>query len=359
MAISTLVIATRTSKLALTQTNIVKQALLQHYPWLKIDTIAIKTTGDKILDTDLTKIGGKGLFVKELEEQILCGNADIAVHSMKDVPAQLPMQLLTQPQVPAETPLILAAILPRANPYDVLASSCGFSLDDLPRSATVGSSSLRRQAQLLTLRPDLKIKLLRGNVDTRINKLYAKEYDAIILAKAGIERLQITDLPMQQLSPSQMLPAVGQGAIGIECRKNASDVLKLLAALNDPITAICVHAERSMNACLNGSCSTPIAGFAELCTTGISPFIATTLQLTGIVAQPDGKKILRVFKQVEINLISPYLPLVSTKLKAPTSEDTVDDAEYLVLLKQAEVLGKQVAKELIEQGADNILKCAN
>jgi len=307
-----LTIATRTSKLALAQTNIVKQLLQQNYPGLQISILEIKTTGDKILTTNLAKIGGKGLFTKELAEQILAGNADLAVHSMKDMPAQQPAELT------------IAAMLPRANPCDVIVSKNGYSLVSLPVQAMVGSSSLRRQAQLLTHRSDLQIKTLRGNVDTRVKQLYAGEYDAIILAKAGLDRLQLHDLPVYQFSQAEMLPAVGQGAIGIECKHSDHALVQMLAVLSDHPTVLCVQAERKMNACLNGSCSTPIAGYAEI-------LAGNLLTLTGMVAHVDGSK--RIFASAQDTL-------VSDKKKA---------------LASATALGEVVANALELQGARDIM----
>lgn len=306
--IKIITIVTRTSKLALCQAEAVKQALISQYPQLSFKIIGIKTSGDKILTQTLDKIGGKGLFVKELEEQLLAGQADIAVHSMKDVPAKLPEQLT------------IAAMLPRADPYDVLLTPAGLAPLDLPHQALIGSSSLRRSAQILALRPDLTIKPLRGNVETRINKLLNHEYNAIILAKAGLDRLQLTTVPSYCFSLQEMLPAVGQGAIGVECRSSNYELMELLAQISDPLTWHCVNAERSMNAALNGSCSVPIAGYAE-----IIDMTAAVLQLklTGMVAHADGSKLLF--------------------------------ARAIDAMTQAQQLGRQVAEQLLQQGAQQII----
>ncbi len=266
-------IATRESPLALWQANSVRQSLLQHWPELNIELVPMSTTGDRFLKDRLIKLGGKGLFVKELEEAMLDGRADIAVHSMKDVPAGFP------------DGLCLAAICARENPYDALVSLHYKTLDSLPKGAVIGTSSLRRQAQLLALRSDLTIKTLRGNINTRISKLDAGEYDAIILAAAGLERMEMQDRINELLTEETMLPACGQGALGIECRSDDSNVQELLKPLNDPISALCVHTERRVNAALGGSCHTPVAIFCK--TEHDNLFLQTK------IAAPDGQNVIQ------------------------------------------------------------------
>ncbi|PWD86859.1 hydroxymethylbilane synthase [Ignatzschineria cameli] len=254
-----LTIATRESPLALWQANHVRSELLKHFPEMEIELLGMTTKGDQLLSSPLSKIGGKGLFIKELEVAMLEGRADIAVHSMKDVPmaSQLPEGM----SVPV--------ILKREDPRDALVSINYQSLDDLPEGAIVGSCSLRRRAQLLAHRPDLQIKDLRGNVNTRLQKLENGEYDAIILAAAGLIRLGFEEKITQLLPDTISLPAVGQGAIGIECVTDNSAVQEIIAKLNDPETATCVTAERAFNAKLNGGCQAPIAGFAQLSDKGL------------------------------------------------------------------------------------------
>lgn len=266
-------IATRESLLALWQAEYVSTALQNAHPGLQVELIKMKSQGDKILDTPLAKIGGKGLFVKELEEGMLAGNADIAVHSMKDVPMELPEGLH------------LAVICPREDPRDAFVSNTYDSFDALPEGAVVGTSSLRRQCQLLTKRPDLEIKFLRGNVQTRLRKLDEGEYDAIILASAGLKRLELADRITQFLDIDIILPAVGQGAVGIECRADDPEINLLLAPLNDPRTQARVLAERAMNRRLGGGCQVPIAGYAEL-DQGV-------IVMQGLVGSTDGKQIIR------------------------------------------------------------------
>lgn len=300
----TLRIATRKSPLAMWQAEHVSRKLRQAHPGLEVELVGMSTQGDKILDTPLAKIGGKGLFVKELEQGMLEGRADIAVHSMKDVPVELPEGLH------------LAVILEREDPRDAYVSNNYKTLDALPQGATVGTASLRRECQIRERRPDLKIASLRGNVNTRLRKLDEGEFDAIILASAGLKRLgfdkRITDL----MDPEDSLPAIGQGAIGIECRSNDPEVNQLLACLHDEETAICVSAERAMNLRLMGGCQVPIAGFAVL--------NHDKLYMRGLVGEPDGSHIMRV------------------EMTLPAS--------------QAEELGMSVAEELLSQGADKVLQ---
>lgn len=296
-------IATRKSPLALWQANYVSDMLRHYHPDLKVELVTMVTQGDKILDTPLAKVGGKGLFVKELETGMLEGRADIAVHSMKDVPVDFP------------TGLQLAVICEREDPRDAFVSNNFKSLDDLPQGARLGTSSLRRQAQISALRPDLKIIDLRGNVNTRLKKLDDGEYDAIILAAAGLKRLEFDDRITQVLETDVCLPAIGQGAVGIECRNDDARVHKLIAPLNDDKTKIRVTAERAMNERLQGGCQVPIAGYAEL-EKGL-------IILRGLVGQVDGKKIIR--------------------------GDITGPAD------KAEELGFALAEDLLSRGADKIL----
>ena len=248
----TLRIATRKSPLALWQAEYVRDQLLHHHPDLQVELVKMSTQGDKILDTPLAKVGGKGLFVKELETGMLNGDADIAVHSMKDVPVELPEGLH------------LAVICPREDPRDAFVSNTYATFESLPQGARLGTSSLRRQCQLSALRPDLEVLDLRGNVNTRLQKLADGGYDAIILAAAGLIRLEMADKITEYLDTTVSLPAIGQGAVGIECRVDDERVNNLIAPLNDPDTHIRVLAERAMNHRLQGGCQVPIAGYAEL-----------------------------------------------------------------------------------------------
>lgn len=273
MPTKTLRIATRKSQLALWQAEYVAAALKAQQPDLQIEFVKMTTQGDKILDTPLAKVGGKGLFVKELETGMLNGDADIAVHSMKDVPVELP------------DGLHLAVICPREDPRDAFVSNTYANFESLPHGARVGTSSLRRQCQIRELRPDLSIIDLRGNVNTRLAKLDNGEYDAIILATAGLIRLEMENRITERLAPEISLPAIGQGAVGIECRVDDPWVNELLTPLNDIKTATRVAAERAMNARLQGGCQVPIAGYAEL-DKGV-------LFMRGLVGEPDGSLIIR------------------------------------------------------------------
>ena len=271
---ATLRIATRKSQLALWQAEHVSTLLRQAHPGLGIELVPLLTQGDRIQDRSLATIGGKGLFIKELEVAIEDLRADIAVHSMKDVPADLP------------NGLVIAAVLKRADPRDALITTSGISrLEDLPQKACVGTSSLRRQAQLCALRPDLRIEALRGNVDTRLRKLDAGGMDAIVLACAGLIRLGLESRITARLDPKVCLPAVTQGVIGIECRSNDARTLDLLRVLEDPPTRKVMQAERAFAARLGGSCQSPIAAYAEL--------DADRIRLDGLVAEPDGSRLLR------------------------------------------------------------------
>ncbi len=266
-------IATRQSPLALWQAHYVQQRLMACHPGLRVDLVPMVTKGDVILDTPLAKVGGKGLFVKELEQAMLSDRADIAVHSMKDVPVTFPEGLG------------LVTICERDDPLDAFVSNQYDSVDALPQGAVVGTSSLRRQCQLSARRPDLVIRSLRGNVGTRLSKLDAGEYDAIILAVAGLKRLGLSDRVRYAMPAEESLPAVGQGAVGVECRLDDSQTIALLSALNDEDTAVRVKAERAMNTRLDGGCQVPIGSFALL--------QGDELWLRGLVGSPDGKEMIR------------------------------------------------------------------
>jgi hydroxymethylbilane synthase len=296
-------IATRKSPLALWQAEHVTARLKALHPGLTVEIIGMTTKGDQLLDSPLSKVGGKGLFVKELEQGMLAGEADIAVHSMKDVPVEFPEGLH------------LAVIMERENPYDAFVSNTYASLADLPEGACVGTSSLRRQSQLADRRPDLRIEPLRGNVNTRLAKLDAGEYDAIILAAAGLIRLGFEARIRDCIDPVDSLPAIGQGAIGIECRIDDARVQQLIAPLADRDTTDRVLAERAMNARLNGGCQVPIGGHAVL--------DGDQLILKGLVGTTDGTRILRA------------------EASGPRAE--------------AEAIGVRVAEDLLGQGADAIL----
>lgn len=301
---STLRIATRKSPLALWQAEHIKARLESLHPGLNIELVTFSTQGDKILDTPLAKIGGKGLFVKELEVAMLEGRADIAVHSMKDVPMDFPEGLE------------LGVICARENPLDAFVSNSYETIEDLPQGATVGTSSLRRQCQLQQQRPDLKIKSLRGNVQTRLSKLDAGEYDAIILAAAGLLRMDMNTRIASFISADQSLPAGGQGALGIEWRTDDQAVHQLIKPLHHRITAQCVLAERAMNKRLQGGCQVPIACFAEQ--------EGDQLWLRGLVGSVDGTRILR--------------------------------SENRGSADAPEKLGIQTAEDLLSQGAGKILE---
>jgi len=296
-------IATRQSPLALWQAEYVAARLEQEHPGIKTELVKMLTKGDKFLDAPLAKIGGKGLFVKELEQGMLDGAADIAVHSMKDVPVEFPEGLH------------LAVILPREDPRDAFVSNHYKCLEDLPENAKIGTSSLRRQCQIAERLPNAEILSLRGNVNTRLAKLDAGEYDAIILAAAGLKRLDLSERIAQALPPEVSLPAIGQGAVGIECRIDDEELNALLAPLYDEESTIRIQAERAMNARLNGGCQVPIAGFAEL--------KEGKLFMRGLVGSPDGHVMYRVEKTGEI--------------------------------EDAEAIGEALANELLASGAGEIL----
>ncbi|MDP6164624.1 MAG: hydroxymethylbilane synthase [Gammaproteobacteria bacterium] len=300
---TTLRIATRESQLALWQAEFIKAELQKYHPDLQVELLGMKTKGDIILDVPLAKVGGKGLFVKELEQAMLDDRADIAVHSMKDVPMEFP------------DGLGLAIICEREDPTDAFVSNRYANLQELPEGARVGTSSLRRQLQIRAARPDLTILDLRGNVNTRLAKLDAGEYDAIILASAGLMRLKFEDRIRSRLSVEQSLPAGGQGAVGVECRNNDARTRALLAPLHHADTADRVIAERALNRRLEGGCQVPIACFAEL--------QGENLYLRGLVGDLMGKTVLR--------------------------------AEITGPRQQAEQLGIKVAEMLLDQGAGAIL----
>lgn len=297
-------IATRQSPLALWQAHYVRDQLIAHHPHLTVELVPMVTKGDVILDTPLAKVGGKGLFVKELEVALLEKRADIAVHSMKDVPVEFPAGLG------------LVTICEREDPRDAFVSNKYRSLDELPENSIVGTSSLRRQCQLRARRPDLQIRDLRGNVGTRLSKLDNNEYDAIILAAAGLKRLELEARIASYLSPEESLPAVGQGAVGIECRLDDQRIRDLLMPLNDRTTQIRVLAERAMNTRLEGGCQVPIGSYALIDN--------DTIWLRALVGQPDGSEIIR--------------------------------GEITGHIHDAEKIGVQLAEQLLEQGAGTILQ---
>jgi hydroxymethylbilane synthase len=266
-------IATRKSPLALWQAHFVRDELKKAHPGLNVELVTFVTQGDIILDTPLAKVGGKGLFVKELEVAILEGKADLAVHSMKDVPVEFP------------NGLGLVTICERADPRDAFVSNTYPSLEALPQGSIIGTCSLRRQCQVKAQRPDLIIKDLRGNVGTRLSKLDAGDYDAIILAAAGLHRLDLQDRISSYLAPEQSLPAVGQGAVGIECRLDDTRLHRLLAPLHHPDTADRVLCERAMNNTLQGGCQVPIGSYSLL--------DGDQIWLRALVGEPDGSQIVR------------------------------------------------------------------
>jgi len=296
-------IATRKSALALWQANHVAAVLAALPEVTSTELVPMSTKGDEILDRSLQKIGGKGLFIKELEIAMQKGEADIAVHSMKDLPAELP------------DGFCLATTMTRANHRDALVTEGGRQLADLPQNARIGSSSLRRQAQLKMLRADLRIEPLRGNVNTRLAKLENGDYDAIILAAAGLERLGLDHHISHQFSADEMLPAAAQGVLGIECLEKNAEVRAVLGKLNDPVTVMTTTAERAIARVLQASCQSPVAAFATIDN--------STLEVTALVAHPDG----------------------SRSIKESISGDTAD----------AEQLGEALAARLLENGARELL----
>ena len=296
-------IGTRASLLAVTQSTWVKTQIEQQYPATTVELVKITTKGDKILDVPLAKVGGKGLFVKEIEDALLEGRVDLAVHSMKDVPTDLP------------DGLHVAVIPPRETALDAFISVRYNILEELPAGATIGTSSLRRKAQLAALRPDLDIQDLRGNLDTRLHKLDEGQYDAIILAGAGLNRLGMQDRITTLFTPEQMLPAIGQGSLGIELRKSDNELLAGMQFLHDQTTAIAVAAERAFLLRLEGGCQVPIGAHATL--------KGDSVTLTGLIAAVDGVKVLR------------------EQQSAP--------------FDQAEQLGKSLAEILLDRGGKAIL----
>lgn len=303
MTLSSICIATRQSPLAMWQAEYVKTKLEQAHPNLIVKLLPMITKGDIILDTPLAKIGGKGLFIKELEQSLLDGRADIAVHSMKDVPVDFPHGLG------------LVTICERGDPRDAFVSNHFSDISQLPENAVVGTSSLRRQCQLRAMRPDLIIKDLRGNLGTRLGKLDNNEFDAIILAAAGLQRLNLTQRIRCKIEPEMMLPAVGQGAVGIECRLDDDRVRRLLEPLSHSNTTYRVLCERAMNNQLQGGCQVPIGGYAELENGHI--------RLRALVGEPDGSKIVH--------------------------------GEISGSIEQAQEIGIRLANQLLERGAKEIL----
>ncbi|GDY27338.1 porphobilinogen deaminase [Agarivorans sp. Toyoura001] len=304
MSVKKVRIATRKSPLAMWQAHFVKAELERHHPDLIVELLPMSTRGDKILDTPLAKIGGKGLFIKELEVAMLEDLADIAVHSMKDVPMEFPEGLG------------LHCICEREDPRDAFVSNRYSNIDALPQGAVVGTSSLRRQCQLKAQRPDITIKDLRGNVNTRLAKLDAGEFDAIILASAGLLRLEMAERIRTFIAPEQILPAGGQGAVGIECRSNDQTLLELLKPLNHNATAARVAAERAMNRRLEGGCQVPIGCYAEL--------EGEQLFVRGLVGAVDGSKV------------------IEKQIRGASSD--------------AEQLGLNLAEQLLDAGAAPILQ---
>ena len=298
-------IATRGSQLALWQAEHIKSRLMAQYEGLEVELLILKTKGDIILDVPLAKVGGKGLFVKEIEEALLAGTADLAVHSMKDVPMVLPEGLT------------LGAVPEREICTDLFLSEKYAALEDLPQGAKLGTSSLRRQSQALALRPDLEVAMLRGNVETRLRKMKEGQYDAIILARAGVKRLGLGASLQQDLTPPSFLPAVGQGALGIEIREDRPEMRELVAFLDDMPTRLCVTAERAFLRRLDGGCQVPIAAHAVL--------EGEELVLEALVADPLGKVVFR---------------------------DTVRCA---ATLEEADAAGQKLAEKLLADGADKIL----
>ncbi len=303
MSAKPLRIVTRTSRLAMWQAEHIRAQLMAHHPDISVDIIGIKTKGDLWLDTPLQKIGGKGLFVKELENALLADEADIAVHSLKDLPAQFPEGLG------------LAAICKRENPFDAWICPQGFTLETLPAGSKIGTSSLRRTVQLRHVRSDLQYLPLRGNVDTRLRKCMEGEWDAIILAASGLKRLDLLQHAKHIFTAEQVLPAVGQGALAIECRLSDERAMSLVSTLEDQATRACITAERAMNAKLGGNCQVPVAGFAIL--------EQQRLLLTGKVGHP--------------------------------LQDDILHAQATDSIENAVILGEHVAQLLLDQGAKALI----
>ena len=302
---NSIVIATRESALALWQARYVGSLLQQQVPGLNVSLLGMTTEGDRRLEVSLARIGGKGLFVKELEQALRDGRADIAVHSMKDVPMELPAGFH------------IAAIIAREEPRDAFVSNHFSSLQSLPSGSIVGTSSLRRESQIRARYPELVVKPLRGNVQTRLRKLDEGEFAAIILAAAGLNRLSLQQRITRLLEPEESLPAVGQGALGIECRDDRMELIELLASLEDAQTRCCVEAERSLSRALAGSCNVPLGGYAQL--------IGDQMRLRGFVAMPDGSR------------------LIEDELTLPLTDSLPD------------TIGRDLARRLTERGARVIL----
>ncbi|SHJ86594.1 hydroxymethylbilane synthase [Caminicella sporogenes DSM 14501] len=299
-----IIVGTRGSELALTQTKIVIDKLKKIFPQLSFNIKIIKTTGDKILDKTLNKIGGKGLFVKEIENALLNNEIDLAVHSMKDVPSEFLKELE------------IGAVTEREDIRDVLLTKDKEKLNELKTGAKIGTSSLRRGAQILALRSDLKIEPIRGNIQTRINKMYDMELDGIVLAAAGIKRMGLEDKVSEYFDVKDIVPAVGQGALGIQVRKNDNFIKGIISKINDEKTELAVKAERNFMKVLNGGCHVPVGAYA---------FIdKDNLIMIGMVASIDGKKLIKVQKVGSIN--------------------------------EPAVLGEEVALEILKKGGKNILK---
>jgi hydroxymethylbilane synthase len=296
-------IATRKSPLALWQAEHVGVRLQEAHPGLRVELVTMTTQGDRVVDSPLARIGGKGLFVKELEQGMLERSADIAVHSMKDVPAELPAGFA------------IGAILEREDPRDAFVSNHYDSIDALPQAALIGTSSLRRQCQLRAWRPDLQVLDLRGNVNTRLRRLDQGDYDAIVLASAGLKRLEMAARITRALTPEELLPAIGQGVIGIECRAEDAAVRRLIEPLNHEPTCLCIQAERALNAALAGGCQAPVAGYSLLSN--------ELIELRGLVGRPDGSEIVR------------------SQIVGPAPD--------------AESLGRELAEDLLARGARRIL----
>lgn len=298
-----LVIATRASRLALWQAEHVQSALLALYPGLNVELLKLSTRGDEILDRSLSKVGGKGLFVKELENALLDGRADLAVHSLKDVPVDMP------------DPFKLAVIMARADCRDAFVSNRFDALEALPEGAVIGTSSLRRESQLKARFPHLVIQPLRGNLDTRLSKLDSGQYDAIILAAAGLQRLGLADRIRSFLSVEDSMPAAGQGALGIEILQSRPDLLEILTPLSCSDSTVCALAERAVSRALGGSCQVPLAAFAQI--------RAGDVHLRALIAMPDASLVLK--------------------------------AEGVAVADQGEALGLSLAQELMVKGADRIM----
>lgn len=314
---SKVVIGTRGSKLALWQANWVKERLKELYPELNVEIEKIKTTGDKILDAPLAKIGGKGLFVKEIEEALIEGRVDMAVHSMKDVPTEIPEGLH------------ISAICIREDPRDAFISRDGISFMDLPEGAIIGTSSLRRTVQLKALRKDIEIRPLRGNVDTRIRKLKEGQFDGIVLALAGLKRMGFEDIVTETFSEETLIPAIGQGAIGIETRIDDESINEIVKPLNDPLTSLCVLAERAFLSLMGGGCQVPLACHAKV--------VDGVMKISGMIGDPF--EVSQIFKETAKIVIAP-------------NRSYSDNA----LIDQVKSEGEKLANKLLVKGGKDILE---